>query len=228
MKYLVIGLGNLGRAIAENLTRIGNEVIGVDINLHRVEQVKQNISGAICLDATDREALSSLPLNETDAIIVTYGKDFGISVQTVAMLKSLDAEKLIVRSISPIHETVIRAIGVAEILTPEQDYSIHYASQALLGDLFRQEYKVTKTHHLYKIKAPAAFVGQEIQTIGLKENFGVTLVGIERAKETRNLIGLKQTQHTVIDPLKNNMIIEANDLLILFGRMEVLHKLTDI
>ena len=32
MKYLVIGLGNLGRAIAESLTRIGNEVIGVDIN----------------------------------------------------------------------------------------------------------------------------------------------------------------------------------------------------
>ena len=27
MKYLVIGLGNLGRAIAESLTRIGNEVI---------------------------------------------------------------------------------------------------------------------------------------------------------------------------------------------------------
>ena len=33
MKFLVIGLGNLGRAIAENLTRIGDEVIGVDLNL---------------------------------------------------------------------------------------------------------------------------------------------------------------------------------------------------
>ena len=29
MKYLVIGLGNLGRAIAESLTRIGNEVNAV-------------------------------------------------------------------------------------------------------------------------------------------------------------------------------------------------------
>ena len=41
MKFLVIGLGNLGRAIAENLTRIGDEVIGVDLNLHKVEAVKQ-------------------------------------------------------------------------------------------------------------------------------------------------------------------------------------------
>ena len=44
MKFLVIGLGNLGRAIAENLTRIGDEVIGVDLNLHKVEAVKQTIS----------------------------------------------------------------------------------------------------------------------------------------------------------------------------------------
>ncbi len=41
MKFLVIGLGNLGRANAENLTRIGDEVIGVDLNLHKVEAVKQ-------------------------------------------------------------------------------------------------------------------------------------------------------------------------------------------
>lgn len=49
MKYLVIGLGNLGRAIAESLTRIGNEVIGVDINPHKTEAVKHTISGAISL-----------------------------------------------------------------------------------------------------------------------------------------------------------------------------------
>lgn len=60
MKYLVIGLGNLGRAIAESLTRIGNEVIGVDINPHKTEAVKHTISGAISLDTTDKDALNTL------------------------------------------------------------------------------------------------------------------------------------------------------------------------
>lgn len=54
MKYLVIGLGNLGRAIAESLTRIGNEVIGVDINPHKIEAVKHTISGAISLTRQTR------------------------------------------------------------------------------------------------------------------------------------------------------------------------------
>lgn len=133
MKFLVIGLGNLGRAIAENLTRIGDEVIGVDLNLHKVEAVKQTISGSVSLDTTDRDALNTLPLSEMDAIFVTYGK-----------------------------------------------------------------------------------------------NFGIRLVGVERAKEIRNLIGLKQTQYYVIDPLSDDLVLEAKDRLILFGKMEVLHKIKEL
>lgn len=228
MKFLVIGLGNLGRAIAENLTRIGEEVIGVDLNLHKLDAVKHTISGSVSLDSTDRDALNTLPLNEMDAVFVTYGKDFGTSVQTVALLKSLDAGKLIVRSISPIHETVIRSIGVSEIIRPEQDYAATYASQSLLGDLYQRRYRVTETHHLYKINTPAALVGQTLETINFPENFGIRLVGVERAKETRNLIGLKQTQYYVIDPLTDDLVLEANDQLILFGKMEVLHKIKEL
>ena len=228
MKYLVIGLGNLGRAIAENLTRIGNEVIGVDANPHKIEVVKDTISGAVELDTTDKDALNTLPLSEMDAIFVTFGKDFGTSIQTVALLKNLNVEKIIVRGISPIHEAVIHSIGVAEIITPEDDFAGMYAGQALLGELFKQWYKVTETHHLYKIKTPPPFVGQTIQTINLEENFGVRLVGIERPRESRNLIGLTHTEYAVINIITNDLIISEGDILILFGKMEVLHKLAEI
>lgn len=97
-----------------------------------------------------------------------------------------------------------------------------------LGELFKQWYRVTDTHHLYKIKAPVTFVGQTLQTIDLEENFGVRLVGIERPKTERNLIGLKQTQYSVIDKITGDLRVEEGDLLILFGKMEVLHRLADI
>ena len=220
MKYLVIGLGNLGRAIAKDLTRVGNEVIGVDMDLHRVDMLKNDIAGAIALDSTDKEALSTLPLSEMDAIIVTFGKDFGTSVQTVALL--------IVRAISSIHETVIRAIGVSEIITPEEDFSTMYTSQASLGGLFRHWYKVTDTEHLYKIKTPATLVGQTIKNIDFEENFGIHLVAIERPYEKKNLIGLTQTEYKVISRISEELVIEADDLLILFGKMELLNKIANI
>lgn len=228
MKYLVIGLGNLGRAVARDLTRVGNEVIGVDKDLHSVDMLKHDIAGAIALDSTDKEALNTLPLNEMDAIIVTFGKDFGTSVQTVALLKSLKAEKLIVRAISSTHETVIRAIGVSEIITPEKDFSTMYTSQASLGGLFRHWYKVTETEHLYKINTPTALAGQTIGNIDFEENFGIHLVAIERPYEKKNLIGLTQMEYKVISHITNDLVIEANDLLIIFGKMELLNKIANI
>ena len=193
MKYLVIGLGNLGRAIAKDLTRVGNEVIGVDMDLHRVDMLKNDIAGAVALDSTDKEALSTLPLSEMDAIIVTFG-----------------------------------AIGVSEIITPEKDFSTMYTSQASLGGLFRHWYKVTDTEHLYKIKTPATLVGQTIKNIDFEENFGIHLVAIERPYEKKNLIGLTQTEYKVISRITEELMIEADDLLILFGKMELLNKIANI
>ena len=228
MKYIVIGLGSLGREIANNQTKIGNEVIGVDINMHRVENIKNNIAGAICLDSTDEDSLKLLPIKEVDAIFVTYGKNFGISVQTVALLKSFGASRLIVRSISPIHETVIRSIGVAEIMTPEKDFSAMYVAQTILGDRCLQWDRITDTHHLFKIKAPGVLVSQSIETIDMEENFDVRLVAIERLTEVKNMLGMVQKQYMVIQRLTNDLIIEQEDILVIFGKIEGLKKLASL
>ena len=228
MKYIVIGLGSLGREIANNQTKIGNEVIGVDINMHRVENIKNNIAGAICLDSTDEDSLKLLPIKEVDAIFVTYGKNFGISVQTVALLKSFGAGRMIVRSISPIHETVIRSIGVAEIMTPEKDFSSMYVAQTILGDRCLQWDRITDTHHLFKIKAPGVLVSQSIETIEMEENFDVRLVAIERLTEVKNMLGMVQKQYMVIQRLTNDLIIEQEDILVIFGKIEGLKKLASL
>jgi len=228
MKYLVISLGTLGRAIAENLSKTGHEVIGVDLDIHRVDAVKETLSGAVCLDSTDKIALNTLPLNEIDAVFVSFGKDFGTSIQTVATLKSLQANRLIVRSISETHETVLRAIGVTEIITPEQDFANVYASQSMLGDLFKEWYKITETHHIYKIAVPKALAGQKVGNIKFEENFGVRLAGIERPEEKRNLIGLKRTEYSMVDPLTNDTLIQPDDILILFGQLDTLKKMAEL
>lgn len=228
MKHLVIGLGSLGSAIARDLSRLGNEVIGIDKDMRKVNLVKNDIAGAITMDSTDKDALTSLPLGEMDSIIVTFGKDFGISVQTVALLKNLDVNKIIVRAISPIHEAVLRAIGIDEMITPEKDFSTLYTSRTALGDRLQQWYKVTDTDHLYKIKTPRALVGQTVQNINLEGNFGIRLVAIERPYEKKNLIGLTQITNNVINPVTDEQTIEADDILILFGKMEQLNKIAHL
>ena len=67
MKYLVIGLGNFGKTLAEELTEQGNDVIGIDLNEHRIEEVKNRIAVAYILDATEKAAFCSASFFESPA-----------------------------------------------------------------------------------------------------------------------------------------------------------------
>ena len=67
MKYIILGLGHFGRSLAIHLTEQGHEVIAVDKKMAIVEQTKDRITHTVCLDSTDKEAVSSLRL--TSAIV---------------------------------------------------------------------------------------------------------------------------------------------------------------
>ncbi|MDX5339285.1 MAG: NAD-binding protein, partial [Cyclobacteriaceae bacterium] len=51
MKYIIVGLGNFGSSLAIKLTAAGNEVIGIDSRMDKVELYKESISHTICLNA---------------------------------------------------------------------------------------------------------------------------------------------------------------------------------
>lgn len=65
MKYIIVGLGSFGASLAEKLTTQGNEVIGIDNKMSKVDILKEKISHTICMDATDEITVSGLPLNDT-------------------------------------------------------------------------------------------------------------------------------------------------------------------
>ncbi|MEG1572768.1 MAG: TrkA family potassium uptake protein [Bacteroidales bacterium] len=219
MRYMIIGLGNLGRALAENLSSVGHDVIGVDIDMHHIDLIKTKIEGAICIDSADIEALKSLPSKDMDAIFVCYSKDFGLSVQTVAYLKNIGAKNLIVRVISPIHETVLKSIGIERIMRPELSFANTFTSEALVHDLFLDRFRITETDHVFKIKTPPIFIGKSLEIIKIKENFGLSLIGIDRPVMHRNLLGIAQKDYVTIDNFDKTMVIAEGDVLLLFGKL---------
>ncbi len=60
MKYIIIGLGHFGAPLGEKLTALGNEVIGIDNSLSKVENYKEKISHTIQMDATDEYTMKGL------------------------------------------------------------------------------------------------------------------------------------------------------------------------
>ena len=99
MKYIIIGLGNYGHMLAEELSVLGHEVIGADVSASRVDSIKEKIATAFVLDATDEQALAALPLSGVDVVIVAIGENFGASIRVVALLKQQKVAHIYARAI---------------------------------------------------------------------------------------------------------------------------------
>jgi trk system potassium uptake protein TrkA len=119
MKYLVIGLGNFGKTLAQTLTDNGHEVIGVDQQTRNIEQIKDRIAFSYIMDATDPLALRSLPLADIDCTIVAIGQSMDQSLRTVAALKQLKVENIYARALDTTHQSILEAMNISKIFIPE-------------------------------------------------------------------------------------------------------------
>src|SRR5690606_42106370 len=109
MKYIVVGLGSFGASLAQKLTAFGNEVIGIDKSMAKVDLFNEKISHTICMDSTDESTVSGLPLNDTDMVIRTIGEDRGANVMTTGLHKNLEVKRLMSRAMHDLHQTVLNA-----------------------------------------------------------------------------------------------------------------------
>ncbi|MDO4755145.1 MAG: NAD-binding protein [Parabacteroides sp.] len=134
MKYLIIGLGNFGKTLAEELTDKGHDVIGIDRNEHRIEEVKDRISVAYIMDATERLALKALPLDEIDCAIVAIGQSMDYSLRVVAALKELAVETIYARALDQTHQSILKAMNIQKIFIPESYAARIYVQKITEGD----------------------------------------------------------------------------------------------
>ena len=216
MKYIIIGLGNYGGVLAEELSMLGNEVIGVDMNSHHVELLKDKIAASFIMDATDEEALLALPLKEVDVVIVCIGENLGASVRVVAMLKKMGTKRIMARAVDEVHKMILEAFGLDRILTPEKE-----AARTLVRLLDLQinveSFPIGDSHYVAKFQLPASFVGMKLKDLNLEKDFDLKMISLIRGKKTVNAIGISIMEHRVANEFTENLILDENDELVCYG-----------
>ena len=90
---LLIGVGNFGYHIAQELGKLKVEVLAVDLDEDRLRDVSEYLSKTLIGDATDIDFLKTLGVNTFDECLVTIGDDFQASLEAVLNLKELGARR---------------------------------------------------------------------------------------------------------------------------------------
>ena len=95
---LLIGLGRFGRHVAIQLNDLGHEVMAVDNNEERVNEVLPFVTNAQIGDSTNADFLKSLGIGNFDVCMVTIGGNFQNSLETTSLLKELGAKTVVSRA----------------------------------------------------------------------------------------------------------------------------------
>src|SRR5690606_13314810 len=227
MKYIIVGLGNFGASLAEKLTQQGNEVIGIDSSLSKVTALKEKISHTICLDATDEQTVSDLPLKNTDIVMICIGEDQGTNVLATALFKNLGVKRLISRSINPLHEKILRAIGVDEIVRPEEETAERWSKKLNLKGVV-DSFELNKNYSVIEIQAPDFLVGKTIKEVGFRKNHSLVILTIIKNSEVTSLLGKVTTVTNVQGIPQLDTVIQKEGILVLYGSNSDLAKLAKI
>lgn len=147
MKCLIIGLGNFGKTLAVELTNLGHDVIGVDSDSQKVEEIKDRISVAYILDASDSTAVRALPLDEIDFAVVAIGQSMEVSLRAVATLKKYSKMKIYARALDQTHKSILEAMTIDKVFIPEE-----YAARFFAGMI--SDGKITDVPAPSKAPAP--------------------------------------------------------------------------
>lgn len=224
MKYIIIGLGNYGAVLAEELTALGHEVIGADYRDDRVQDLKERIATAFVLDATHEDALGALPVKDVDVVIVAIGENFGASVRSVALLKQLGAQHIWARAIDKVHYAVLQAFNLDRILMPEEYAARHLVEELHLGSGV-DSFQVDKEYCVVCFRIPAKWIDYNVNDLTLLEDYGVKLLGIKRKELLINAIGVSVFESHVHNELPEDVLMEANDALVCYARYKDFQRL---
>ena len=198
MRYLIIGLGIYGTNLAKDLTDLGHEVIGADINSHRVDAIKDYIATAYIIDSTEEAAISVLPLKNVDLVVVAIGENFGASIKTVAILKKMGVSKIFARAIDSLHRAILEGLHVQRILNPEQYAAFALSNEMQLGSSV-EILHIDHDTSVMRFEAPSLFHSMPYSRIDTKALFGLRLIAASRPGSVTNLRGISATRYLPLD-----------------------------
>lgn len=211
-QFAILGLGYFGITVARELRRKNNQVLGVDLNEARVNELADLFSHAVVADITDEHSLAELALSEYDAVVIDVDENLEASMICTMLAKEQGARQLWVKAHSDTHYRLLERLGADHVVYPERDIgmraaeSLHYHA---LVDFIRLG------EHQFIV---------ELQTTEQLSERCHTVADLELKRASLSLIAIKRDDGLLKAPDQDEAL-RPNDHLVLMGDLEDLRSL---
>jgi len=208
-QVIVIGLGVFGTTVAQEMTRLGHDVLGLDIDEQRVDRLAQDITHAVIADVTDESALIELNAGSYDVGVVAIGRNAEATMLATLQLHELGVKKIWAKALSLQHHRILERLGATRVISPEHEMGVRI-SQELNYPMVHDYLSLGDDYFVVEFQTTKDLIGK---TVGdLIGNLPVSALVAKRMK----------TAHTHPD---TSWDIQSGDRLVLGGQLNDLRAL---
>lgn len=210
-QYAIIGMGRFGSSVAKALSGMGFEVLAIDSNEQRIQDISSIVTHAVSADSTDEDALRALGIRNFDVVVVAIGEDIQSSILTTLILKDLGVSTIVVKAKSELHGKVLAKIGADKVVYPERDMGLRVAHHLTSPNII-DYIELSPDYSIVDLLVPDSMVGQNLKELDLRARFGC------------NVMAIRQGDDMNIAPHPEDRLV-AGDVLVVVGRKDNLTKL---
>ena len=207
---LLIGMGRFGKHIAMNLNMLGHEVVIVDKEENRINDMLPYVTSAQIGDSTNVSFLESLGIANFDVCIVAIGNNFQGSLETTSLLKELGAKLVVSRAARDVQAKFLLRNGADEVVYPEKQLAkwtaIRYSADHLLDYI-----ELDGEHAMFEVQIPESWIGRTIGQIDIRKKYSINIIGVRKNGE----LDMSLTSETVL---------ENGSTMLVLGRYKELQK----
>ncbi len=216
--FAVIGLGTFGEQVCEVLMEKGGRVLAIDNRSEIIEKIKDSVTQAILLNATDEEALSTIPFEDVDIAIVAIGENKEASILITAILKRIGVSYILARATSELHSRVLKQVGADEVVNIEISEGKRVA-QKLLAPEILDRIPISETITVAELYASRSFIGKNLSKLNLRKKFKINIIAVKRSFISIDELGNPIKSEEVIFPDSDTKMKE-HDIILVVGRNE--------
>ena len=213
-QFAVIGIGRFGESLIHELRRMNHQVLAIDTDEDRFENIAAVATHAVQADSTDEKTLRALDIQSFHSVIVAIGGDLEASILTVLTLQEIGVNKIIAKAQNEMHGKVLEKMGVDIVLYPERDMAIRLARSLSASNIIEQ-IELSTEFGITEFKAPKSFAGRSLAQLRLPNKLKITILAVKSGER------IKVTPSA-------DYVINEGDILLAFGSNRFLEKLGNL
>ncbi|HND50797.1 MAG TPA: TrkA family potassium uptake protein [Pirellulaceae bacterium] len=215
-RFIVLGLGSFGTALATRLCNNGCRVTGVDEDADRVEELKHLLYEAVIADVTETGTLKELHLESAHAVFISLGEDITPSLLCALHAREVGAKRIIVKGITQDHAKLLKSLGVERVIFPEIEIATELADRMTWPNVL-DFMPIDPEYSFAEITCPASLCDRTLREANLRKGMGISVVGVKDA--------LSGKLHMFPD---GEFRLSDDQLLVVVGRQQELAKLREL